>query len=187
MPAKGLAWALRRAGVAGGKLCRSHALQRGFLLGGQWGRAGLDARVCQAPGPIPLSRSTQGGLRPCNRTTPSPNSVSLTSSTIEQKACKPTVSRFCRATRPRLAVLLRQACAGPKNPLASRARCLRGGAAWWPARPIQSGSAGFGSREGLLVIPREPPGRMLPRFLGMALQGVEIVQGVASTEPAGVD
>jgi len=28
---------------------------------------------------------------------------SLTSSTIEQKACKPTVSRFCRATRPRLA------------------------------------------------------------------------------------
>jgi len=87
----------------------------------------------------------------------------------------------------RLNVLLRQACAGPKNPLASRARCLRGGAAWWPARPIQSGSAGFGSREGLLVIPREPPGRMLPRFLGMALQGVEIVQGVASTEPAGVD
>ena len=28
---------------------------------------------------------------------------------------------------------------------------------------------------------------MFPRFLGMALQGVEIVQGVGGTEPAGVD
>src|SRR6266700_6443414 len=55
------------------------------------------------------------------------------------------------------------------------------------ARPIESCPAGFGSREGLLVIPREPPGRLLSRFLGMALQGVEIVQGVAGAEPAGVD
>jgi len=75
----------------------------------------------------------------------------------------------------------------PQKPACLASAVFAGGAAWWPARPIQSGSAGFGSREGLLVIPREPPGRMLPRFLGMALQGVEIVQGVASTEPAGVD
>jgi len=61
------------------------------------------------------------------------------------------------------------------------------GVGWRSARSVLACSAGIFSREGLLVIPRKPPGRMFPRFLGMALKGVEIVQGVAGAEPAGVD
>ena len=52
---------------------------------------------------------------------------------------------------------------------ASRASAVfTGEAAGAPARPIESGSAGIVSREGLLVIPREPPGRMFPCLLGVA-------------------
>ena len=75
----------------------------------------------------------------------------------------------------------------PQKSACHASAVFAGGVTWWPARPIPSGSAGVGSREGLLVIPREPAGGMFPRFLGVALQGVEIVQGVAGAEPAGVD
>ena len=48
-------------------------------------------------------------------------------------------------------------------------------------------SAGIGRRPRSFVIPREPPGRMLPCFLGVALEGVKIIQGIGATESAGVD
>ena len=71
--AKGLAMALRRGGVVGGKFCRSHPFQRGFLPGGQLGGDRVDARLRQSTRSIHLSWSTKGDLRLCNRKTNSPN------------------------------------------------------------------------------------------------------------------
>src|SRR6266446_3035107 len=48
--AKGLAMALRRAGVVGGKFCRSHPFQRGFLPAANWVAIGWTRGYAKAQG-----------------------------------------------------------------------------------------------------------------------------------------
>ena len=68
--AAGLAPSLRRAGVAGGKLRGPPAFRRGLLPGGQLGCIGWTRGYAKQQG-VSLSRSTQGGLCLCDRTTDS--------------------------------------------------------------------------------------------------------------------
>ena len=80
-------------------------------------------------------------------------------------------------------MLLRQPCPGPKI----RAGHERGEVGGDQRGRASIGLAGVANRERLPVIPREPSGRMLRCLLGVAHQGVEIVQGVGGAEPTGVD